>query len=71
MQELFGLLLQSLLQDPGSGEARVTAFRALGIIAQYIGADEKAEARAFQQLLSTVITVVQECLDSADETGAH
>lgn len=70
MQELFGLL-QSLLHDPGSGEARVTAFRALGVIAQYIGADEKAEVRAFQQLLSTMITVVLECLYSADKTGAR
>lgn len=70
MQELFGLL-QSLLQDPESAEVRVTAVRALGVIAQYIGADEKAEVRAFQQLLPAMITVVQACLDSADETGAR
>lgn len=45
MQELFGL--QSLLKDPESTEFHVTAVYALGVIAQYIGADEKAEVRAF------------------------
>lgn len=67
MQELFGL--QSLLQDPESAEVRVTAVRALGVIAQYIGADEKAEVRTFQQLLPVMF--VQACLDLADETRAR
>ncbi|KAH8108280.1 ARM repeat-containing protein [Phellopilus nigrolimitatus] len=62
-------LFEQLLQDPQSADVRVTAVRALGVIAQYIGADEKPEVRAFQHLLPAMINVVQGCFDSGDETG--
>ena len=70
MNELFGLFHQ-LLQDPESADVRVTAARALGVLAQYIGSDEKNEIQQFQQLLPALIAVVQGCLDSSDETGAR
>ena len=69
MNELFGLFHQ-LLQDPESADVRVTAARALGVLAQYIGSDEKNEIQQFQQLLPALIAVVQECLNSSDKTGA-
>ena len=42
LQELFQLFA-NLLNDPESLEVRVTTVRALGVIAQYIDADEKAQ----------------------------
>ena len=70
MNELFGLFHQ-LLQDPESADVRVTAARALGVLAQYIGSDEKNEIQQFQQLLPALIAVVQGCLNSSDKTGAR
>ncbi|KAI5118112.1 hypothetical protein M0805_003466 [Coniferiporia weirii] len=70
VQELFKLFEQ-LLQDPQSADVRVTAVRALGVMAQYVSIEEKAEIRAFQQLLPSMIVVVQGCLDSSDESGAR
>lgn len=57
-KELF-TLFQQLLQDPESAEVRVTTVRALGVLAQYIDADEKSEIRAFQQLLPSMIAILQ------------
>ncbi|KAL5537253.1 hypothetical protein ACEPAF_1076 [Sanghuangporus sanghuang] len=70
VRELFNLL-QQLLQDPESAEVRVTAVRALGVLAQYIDAEEKDQIRAFQQLLPAMITVLQHCLDTGDEASAR
>ena len=69
-KELF-TLFQQLLQDPESAEVRVTTVRALGVLAQYIDADEKAEVRAFQQLLPSMIQILQGCLESGDDAGAR
>lgn len=70
MDALFKLL-EGLLQDPESGEVRVTAVRALGVIAQYISSDEKNEIRAFQALLPAMIVVVQQCSEAGDEQNAR
>ena len=70
INQLFSLL-QQLLQDPESAEVRVTAVRALGLLAQYIDAEEKDQIRAFQQLLPAMINVLQHCLDTGDEASAR
>lgn len=70
MKELFGLF-QALLQDPESAEVRVTTVRALGVLAQYIDADDKQEIRGFQQLLPSMMAILQGCLESGDDAGAR
>lgn len=64
-------LFEELLKDRESGEVRVTAVRALGVIAQYISSEEKNEIRAFQALLPAMIAVVQECTEAGDEPSAR
>ena len=39
----FFKLFESLLNDPESAEVRITTVRALGVIAQYVDADDKAD----------------------------
>lgn len=68
--QLFSLF-ETLLQDPQSAEVRVTAVRALGVIAQYISADEKSEIKSFQSLIPAMIAVIQQCLEGGDEQGAR
>ena len=70
MSALFKLF-RDLLQDPESGEVRVTAVRALGVLAQYISSEEKAEIRAFQELLPFMITVVQQSIEAGDEQNSR
>lgn len=69
-KELFNLF-QQLLQDPVSAEVRVTTVRALGVLAQYIDADEKAEVRAFQQLLPEMIQILSQILEAGDDASAR
>ena len=70
MSALFKLF-RDLLQDPESGEVCVTAVRALGVLAQYISSEEKAEIRAFQELLPFMITVVQQSIEAGDEQNSR
>ena len=39
----FFKLFEALLNDPESSEVRITTVKALGVIAQYIDADDKAD----------------------------
>ncbi|TDL21910.1 ARM repeat-containing protein [Rickenella mellea] len=70
MQTLFKLFT-SLVQDPESADVRVTTVRALGVIAQYIDADDKADIKAFQSLLPGMIVVLGQCLDAGEEGSAR
>ncbi|TCD64614.1 hypothetical protein EIP91_003848 [Steccherinum ochraceum] len=65
------VLFGGLLRDEQSEEVRVTTVRALGVIAQYIDADDKADIKAFQQLLPSMIQVIGQCVEAGNETGAR
>ncbi|KAH7913038.1 armadillo-type protein [Hygrophoropsis aurantiaca] len=67
----FFKLFEALLADPESIEVRITTVRALGVIAQYIDADDKADIKSFQTLLPAMIQVVGQSLDTGDEAGAR
>ncbi|CCM01817.1 uncharacterized protein FIBRA_03885 [Fibroporia radiculosa] len=70
MQNFFKLF-EGLLADPESLEVRVTTVRALGVIAQYIDADDKGDIKSFQQLLPGMITIIGQCVEAGNETGAR
>ncbi|EGN95021.1 hypothetical protein SERLA73DRAFT_77038 [Serpula lacrymans var. lacrymans S7.3] len=67
----FFKLFESLLNDPESMDVRVTTVRALGVIAQYIDSDDKADIKSFQALLPSMIRVIGQCLEANNETGAR
>ncbi|KAI0741743.1 ARM repeat-containing protein [Daedaleopsis nitida] len=67
----FFLLFEQLLKDPESAEVRITTVRALGVIAQYIDSDDKAEIKSFQKLLPDIMNVIGHCIESGNETGAR
>ncbi|KAF7790180.1 hypothetical protein EIP86_001132 [Pleurotus ostreatoroseus] len=64
-------LFEVLVADPESLEVRVTTVRALGVVAQYIELSDKAEIKAFQQLLPSMINVIGQCVEASNETGAR
>ena len=84
--QLFALF-EVLVADPESLEVRVTTVRALGVVAQYIELNDKDEIvslpsrsqlhrlifsqKAFQQLLPSMINVIGQCVEAANETGAR
>ena len=70
VQELYQLF-DRLLQDPESSDVRVTTVRSLGVLAQYISSEDKREVQLFQQLLPSMIAIVQDRLDANDETSAR
>ncbi|OBZ65245.1 putative importin subunit beta-4 [Grifola frondosa] len=70
LQEFFKLF-EGLLADPESADVRITTVRALGVIAQYIDADDKADIKSFQNLLPAMITVIGQCVETGNETGAR
>ncbi|KAF9244087.1 ARM repeat-containing protein [Melanogaster broomeanus] len=67
----FFKLFEALIVDRESMEVRVTTVRALGVLAQYIDADDKADIKSFQNLLPAMIQVVQEALEAGDEAAAR
>lgn len=70
MQGLF-ILFSQMLADPESIEVRITTVRALGVIAQYIDSDDKAELKSFQALLPAMIQVIGQTVEAGNETGAR
>ncbi|KDQ49200.1 hypothetical protein JAAARDRAFT_43038 [Jaapia argillacea MUCL 33604] len=67
----FFKLFESLLNDPESAEVRVTTVRCLGVIAQYIDADDKADLKSFQALLPGMINVIGQTVEAGNEAGAR
>ncbi|KAG9309494.1 ARM repeat-containing protein [Chiua virens] len=67
----FFKIFQVLVTDPESMEVRVTTVRALGVLAQYIDADDKADIKTFQSFLPAMIQVVQQALEAGDEASAR
>ncbi|KAI0925226.1 hypothetical protein AcW1_007090 [Taiwanofungus camphoratus] len=67
----FFKLFEVLLNDPESAEVRITTVRALGVIAQYIDSDDKKDIKSFQDLLPAMITVIGQCVEAGNETGAR
>lgn len=65
--QLFG----QLLNDPESLEVRITTVRALGMIAQWLDADEKDHIKSFQALLPGMIQVIGQTLEADNEAGAR
>ena len=70
VQELYQLF-DRFLQDPESSDVRVTTVRSLGVLAQYISSDDKREVQLFQQLLPSMIAIVQDRLNANDEASAR
>ncbi|KAJ3822148.1 armadillo-type protein [Lentinula raphanica] len=73
-QDQFNSLFQLFshtVEDPESLEVRITTVRAMGVIAQFIDADEKAYLAKFQSLLPGMIQVIGQCVESGNETGAR
>ncbi|EKM50327.1 uncharacterized protein PHACADRAFT_178877 [Phanerochaete carnosa HHB-10118-sp] len=70
MQSLFRLFEQ-LIADPESLEVRITAVRSLGVVAQYIDADDKDDIKSFQRLLPSMINVIGQCVEASNEQGAR
>lgn len=64
-------LFSNLLKDPESLEVRITTVRALGVIAQYIDADDKAELKSFQALLPSMIQVIGQSVEAGNENAAR
>ncbi|KIJ65152.1 hypothetical protein HYDPIDRAFT_175175 [Hydnomerulius pinastri MD-312] len=67
----FFKLFSATINDPESMEVRVTTVRALGVLAQYIDADDKSDIKSFQTLLPAMIQVVQQALEADDEAAAR
>ncbi|KAG2110622.1 armadillo-type protein [Suillus discolor] len=67
----FFKLFEGLLNDPESIEVRITTVRALGVIAQYIDSDDKADIKSFQALLPGMIRILGQSIESGDEAGAR
>ncbi|KIJ20624.1 phosphatidylinositol 3-kinase [Paxillus involutus ATCC 200175] len=67
----FFKLFEILIVDRESMEVQVTTVRALGVLAQYIDADDKADIKSFQNLLPAMIQVVQRALEVGDEASAR
>ncbi|EIW79292.1 ARM repeat-containing protein [Coniophora puteana RWD-64-598 SS2] len=67
----FFKFFEGLLVDPESIEVRITTVRALGVIAQYIDADDKADIKSFQALVPAMIGVVGQAIEAGDEAGAR
>ncbi|KAI0782615.1 ARM repeat-containing protein [Abortiporus biennis] len=67
----FFKLFEALLTDPESAEVRITAVRALGVIAQYIDTDDKPDIKSFQTLLPSMINVIGQCIEAGNESGAR
>ncbi|KAJ4470445.1 armadillo-type protein [Lentinula aciculospora] len=70
LNSLFQLFSQTLV-DPDSLEVRITTARAMGVIAQFIDADEKAYLAQFQGLLPGMIQVIGQCVETSNEAGAR
>ncbi|KAF9077913.1 armadillo-type protein [Rhodocollybia butyracea] len=70
LNSLFQLFSQTLA-DPDSIEVRITTVRAMGVIAQFIDADDKAYLAQFQSLLPAVIQVIGQCVETNNEAGAR
>ncbi|KAF8963447.1 armadillo-type protein [Flammula alnicola] len=64
-------LFQGLLADPESIEVRITTVRSLGVVAQYIDSDDKAELKSFQALLPSMIQVIGQAVEAGNEAGAR
>lgn len=64
-------LFSNLLKDPESIEVRITTVRALGVIAQYIDSDDKAELKSFQALLPSMIQVIGQSVEAGNENAAR
>ncbi|KAJ7606191.1 armadillo-type protein [Mycena polygramma] len=70
LQSLFTLFTQ-LLVDPESIEVRITTVRAMGVIASYLDSDDKADVKSFQASLPAIMQVIEQCVQTGNETGAR
>ncbi|KZP01880.1 ARM repeat-containing protein [Calocera viscosa TUFC12733] len=63
-------LFRRTVQDPESMEVRVSTVRALGMLAQFIDADEKGQVRTFQAIFPLIVAVLRDCVASGNTDGA-
>ncbi|KAF7308578.1 Importin N-terminal domain-containing protein [Mycena chlorophos] len=64
-------LFTGLVVDPESLEVRITTVRAMGVIASYIDAEDKAEVKAFQASLPAIMQVIGQTVEAGNEPGAR
>ncbi|KAI6126080.1 ARM repeat-containing protein [Pisolithus croceorrhizus] len=67
----FFSLFSGLMVDPESIEVRITTVRALGVIAQYIDTEDKADIKSFQALIPKMIQVLGQALETSDEANCQ
>ncbi|KAI9184020.1 hypothetical protein H9P43_003073 [Blastocladiella emersonii ATCC 22665] len=63
-------LLSATLKDEASRAVRVTSLETLGEIAEYLGPDDKALVRFFQDLLPSMVVVLEDAMTAGDESAA-
>jgi hypothetical protein len=68
MKPLFQLFSTTLL-DPESSEVRITTLRGLAKLAENISTDDKAEIRAFQDLIVNMLNVTQQAVKDGNDEG--
>ncbi|EJT96591.1 ARM repeat-containing protein [Dacryopinax primogenitus] len=63
-------LFRRTIQDPESMEVRVNTIRALGMLAQFIDAEEKGQVRTFQSIFPQILAVLRDCVATDNSDGA-
>ncbi|KAI9502585.1 hypothetical protein GGI25_003733 [Coemansia spiralis] len=69
LPHLFGLF-KGLINDPESLVVQVTTFEALGKVAEFIEPTDRAEVSSFQDLVPSMVQVLQKCLATDNEEYA-
>lgn len=59
------------LQDPESGEVRITTVRALSKVAENITTEDKHDIKAYQEFIVPMLNVIQQAVNDDDEEGAR
>ena len=62
-------LFTTTLVDPESNEVRMTTLRALAKVAEYISTDDKADIKAFQELIMPMLKVTEQAINDDDDEG--
>lgn len=68
LKDLFQLFAKTL-HDPESNEVRITTLRSLAKLAESISTDDKHDIKAFQELIPSMIHVLQQAIAEGDDDG--
>ncbi|KAG9295040.1 hypothetical protein G9A89_017834 [Geosiphon pyriformis] len=67
----FFQLFTNTINDPVSKEVRITTLQALGKVAESIESEAQSEIKLFQDLIPSMVNVLQQCLNDNDEDSAN